>query len=166
MKREFPIPWRHILSRVLPFVVLALLLVNLLLSPRRAGNGSGELFIYALDVGQSEATLLITGGKTMLIDSGSVTEQEKLMYELARCGVERIDVLLLTHLHEDHIGNARYLLQTLDVGRVLLPPGESDDLAVHLLLESVGDLAEHIDVGYLFSLAFADFEVLAVGDTV
>ena len=165
MKREIPIPWRRLLSRVLSLVLLLLLLVNLFLSPLDRGRSSGELYVYALDVGQSEATLVMTGNRILLIDSGTAAEQESLAYALARLNVRKIDVLLLTHLHEDHIGNARYLLQRFEVGEVLLPSYEADDLTGELLLQSIGADAVFLRAGYRFSLGFAEFEVLTVGDT-
>lgn len=153
--------WRDIATHVLLALVLLSLLLNIFLSPPRGSRGSGYLYIYALDVGQSDATLVTTGGKTLLIDSGTATSREALLQELSCYGVEKIDVLLLTHPHEDHIGNARYLVEYFEVGEVLLPPAQSDELAWQLLLQSVGKAASVLEAGDTFSLGLAEFEVLS-----
>ncbi|MBQ3064140.1 MAG: MBL fold metallo-hydrolase [Clostridia bacterium] len=160
MKSNLPIPWRAILTRGISFLVLFLLLFNLFLSPPHTTQAGEYLYIYALDVGQSEAILVTTGGKTMLIDSGSAVYSAELFYGLARYGIERLDMLVLTHPHEDHIGNARLLLQRLQVDRVLLPPIASDDLAWQLLLQAAGERTETLYMGDSFSLGHAFFEVL------
>lgn len=164
MKRKLPIPWRDILPRAFAFLAILLLLCNLFLSPPRATRSPDYFYIFALDVGQSDATLITTGDKVMLIDCGSAAAREALTYALSRYGIERIDILLLTHPHEDHVGNARYLLQNFAVDRVLLPSVESEELAWQILQSDLGENAEFLHTGYTFSLGRADFEVLSVGE--
>lgn len=166
MKRDLPMPWRTALSRGAAFLAILLLLFNLLLSPPRTTHAEDYLYVFALNVGQGDATLVTTGDQVMLIDCSSAAENKALVYELARYGIEKIDILLLTHPHEDHIGNARYLLQNLTVARVLLPCAESEELAWRLLLSDLGDKAEFLDTGYEFSLGKASFEVLSVGEMI
>ena len=163
MKRELPIPWRAVFVRLLAYLAVLLLLFNIFLSPPRTSRSKEYLYIFALDVGQSEATLLVTGDKVMLIDCGSSAFCSELAYELSRYGIEKIDVLLLTHTHEDHVGNARYLLQNLQVEQVLLPSLESEDLVWRLLLQEVGEKALFLQNGYRFALGNTAFEVLGVG---
>lgn len=166
MKRKLSIPWQYILSRVLALFAIVLLLFNLFLSPPRATRSPDYLYVYALDVGQSDATLITTGNQAMLIDCGSAAACEELAYALARYGITKIDILLLTHPHEDHIGNARYLLQNFAVGQVLLPPMESEELAWRILCADLGENAEFLHTGYSFSLGRAAFEVLSVGEMI
>ena len=164
LKRKLPMPWRDILPRVLAFSAVLLLLCNLFLSPPRATRNPDYLYVFALDVGQSDATLITTGDKVMLIDCGSTTAQEALTYELSRYGIEKIDILFLSHPHEDHVGNARYLLQNFAVEQVLLPQMEGEELVWQILLSELGENAEFLHTGYTFSLGYADFEVLSVGE--
>ena len=66
----------------------------------------GGLEIHHIDVGQADATLLIApSGETMLVDTGDWRQdgQEVIEY-LESHGVDRIDHLVATHAHADHIG--------------------------------------------------------------
>lgn len=166
MKRRLPIPWQYILLRFGAFLTILLLLLNLFLSPLHKEKSEAYLYVYALDVGQNDATLITTGNFVLLIDCAGAAAQDALVYELARYGITEIDVLLLSHPHEDHIGNTRYLLQNFNVKQLLLPPVESEELAWRVLLDELGESAEFLHTGYTFSLGRASFEVLSVGDRI
>jgi len=75
-----------------------------------------------LDVGQGDAILLRSyNGKTVLIDTGGPKARGKVKRALKARGVTRIDALILTHPHADHIGNATAILKAFDVGLVYDP---------------------------------------------
>ncbi|WP_255169104.1 ComEC/Rec2 family competence protein [Natrononativus amylolyticus] len=66
----------------------------------------GELEIHHIDVGQADAALLIEpSGETMLIDTGDWRQDGSgVISSLEAQGVDRIDHLVATHAHADHIG--------------------------------------------------------------
>nr|WP_276256458.1 ComEC/Rec2 family competence protein [Halovivax sp. TS33] len=67
---------------------------------------AGELEIHHIDVGQADSTLLVTpDGETILIDTGDWPQDgsDVIAYLEAR-GIDRIDHLVATHSHADHIG--------------------------------------------------------------
>jgi len=63
-----------------------------------------DWFAVACDVGQGDAVLLRSGGSTMLVDTGP--DPALLDRCLGLAGVERIDLLVLTHWDADHVGGA------------------------------------------------------------
>lgn len=68
-------------------------------------ESAGALEIHAIDVGQADATLLVGPEETMLIDSGDWHDDgEHVLAYLDSQDVERIDYLVTTHAHADHIG--------------------------------------------------------------
>ena len=75
----------------------------------RAGND--DLKIYMLNVRHGDAFLVRTKEQTILIDTGLLTEQNLLVKELERLSVTKIDKLILTHPHSDHIGNSGSLIK-------------------------------------------------------
>lgn len=80
-----------------------------------------------LDVGQGDAAVIRTPQrKTILIDagdcSGNFDQGEKVVAPfLRKIGVDRIDYLIMTHPHDDHIGGINYLLKHFDIGQVIDP---------------------------------------------
>jgi competence protein ComEC len=99
--------------------------------------------ICVLDVGQGDAILVQDGGSAVLVDTGpkgSVAEA------LAREQVLHLDAVVLTHLHDDHVGGLADLDGRIDVGRVLVAQGvarhESDELVATVREETGGEAQE------------------------
>ncbi|EKU71825.1 ComEC/Rec2 family competence protein [Selenomonas sp. F0473] len=84
----------------------------------REHPAEGTLIVRMLDVGQGDAILVQTGTQNILIDTGDVDEREKLRAGLAQAGVTKIDKIILTHPHADHIGGMEILLKEYTVGEV------------------------------------------------
>ncbi len=81
-----------------------------------------------LDVGEGDSTLLQTSDGAVLIDAGP--PEANVAGQLKRLGIRRIDVLVLSHPHRDHVGGAAEVLRRLDVGLVLdsgIPSSDSDE---------------------------------------
>ena len=70
----------------------------------------GDLKISMLNVGQGDSILIQTGKQTILIDTSDTDERDLLVNELEKFSVTKIDKLILTHPHADHIGNAKVLI--------------------------------------------------------
>jgi competence protein ComEC len=95
----------------------ALLAAALLLSPAPVRPPDRPTLTF-LDVGEGAASLLqVPGGPTVLIDAGPTP----LGATLRRHGVSRIDVLVLSHGHADHVGGLEDVIGSVKVGTALLP---------------------------------------------
>lgn len=85
------------------------------------------LQVTFFDVGQGDAVLLQTpGGQTFLYDTGVWTPnydsaERVLLPELKAMGIRRLDGLILSHPHADHIGGAATLLQHMPVDTMYQP---------------------------------------------
>jgi len=75
-----------------------------------AQDVKGNLKISMLNVGQGDAILIQTGKQTVLIDTSDTDERDLLIKELEKLSVTKIDKLILTHPHADHIGSAKVLI--------------------------------------------------------
>ncbi|GAK02793.1 late competence protein ComEC, DNA transport [Geomicrobium sp. JCM 19037] len=102
-----------------------------------------EIVFY--DVGQGDSTLLRDGETTILIDTGRHDDDRILSY-LEEDEVGTIDLLVLTHPHADHIGNADVILDQYDVSEVWMSGEEHTSLTyeriVDAILESDADYEE------------------------
>lgn len=75
--------------------------------------------ITVVDVAHGDCIILQSeDGKTMMIDTGAVEAKSAVLQALDNLSISYIDILLLTHPHTDHIGNASYLLENIPVGTV------------------------------------------------
>ncbi|KAB0666779.1 DNA internalization-related competence protein ComEC/Rec2 [Oryzomonas japonica] len=83
----------------------------------------GRLHITMLSVGQGESLLIRSpNGETMLVDGGGYLHdngrdfgRQTLGPALWKLGVRRIDRLVLTHSHPDHIGGMPFIVRTFPV---------------------------------------------------
>jgi competence protein ComEC len=82
-------------------------------------DNEGNLSVYFLDVGQGDSTLFVVDGKTILIDAGETDMGDRVVSDLKRLGVTRIDLLVATHPHSDHMGGMQKVLAAFPVGQVL-----------------------------------------------
>lgn len=106
--------------------------------------------ITFLDIGQGDgAVLRFPNGKTMLIDAGDRSpyfdygERVVLPY-LRRLGIRRVDVVLASHAHNDHIGGLVAVLEQLEVGHYV----DSGQLAESRVARDLRDLVERKGVRY------------------
>ena len=143
---------------------LALALLTGLLSGCGGGGQSAPvepLTATILSVGKADAIVLRCGEATMVIDAGETDDGKTLVNFLAWQGIERVDVLLITHFDRDHVGGAARLVKKLEVGRVLLPgyEGQNEESEAFMAqLESAGITPERVAKKLRFSLG--DAEVL------
>lgn len=98
---------------------------------------AGELGLFFLDVGQGDCLLAELDGETMLVDTGSGDAVMALLDYLQARDIRRIDYLVLTHAHEDHIGNAAEVLRRYEVGRVCLPEQDTDSAVYQEVAELI-----------------------------
>lgn len=84
--------------------------------------GEESLFVDIIDVGQGDSTFIrFPNNKTMLIDAGSRSESSKVINYIESRGVDKIDYLVATHPHEDHIGGMADIIKTFDIGDIYMP---------------------------------------------
>ena len=97
-----------------------------------------QFFIF-IDVGQGDATLFHSGGKTMLIDTGgklfssSSLASDTLVPLLHSLGIRSLNYLILTHGDYDHMGEGITLVESFKVGKVILNSGKYNDLELALI---------------------------------
>ena len=79
------------------------------------------LDIYFIDVEGGQATLLVTpSGQSMLIDTGfpgfEDRDVNRVLGTIKQAGLAKLDYLLVTHHHADHVGNAAAIAAKIPVG--------------------------------------------------
>lgn len=129
-------------------------------------NGK-ELRIYYIDVGQADSELLICNGKTMLIDAGNNGDGNLLVNYIKGLGVSKIDYVIGTHPHEDHIGGLDNIIKSFDIGEVYLPEAISDTKTFEDVLDAIENKNLNItvpEIGDTFSVGDSKCTVMSIGN--
>lgn len=136
--------WKKKYSFLLLFLICAFVLVCCVISGwREQKENDNTLAVHILDVGQGDCTLIITpDGQSVLIDTGLNSSEQMVRSYLKNHHIRKIDFMILTHLHDDHIGGADMLLQEFEVSYVVACPGDEtqpDVLRLNTALKSAMD---------------------------
>lgn len=100
----------------------------------------GMLNVHFLDVGQGDSIFIeLPDEKTMLIDAGENYHGEGIKNYIGDCGYSKIDYLVATHPHADHIGSMPYIVRNMDIGSVYMPKAAANTKTYENLLESISD---------------------------
>lgn len=126
------VPRRRLIAGILCSLVAALgILIST--SPFPPQWSPGKLEVSILDVGQGDSLFVVSpGGKSLLIDGGgafgglpgheqargSDPGEEAISPYLWSRGFKKIDVVALTHAHQDHLGGLNAILANFRVGRL------------------------------------------------
>lgn len=83
---------------------------------------ASSLRVHFIDVGQADAILIQTPtGGNILIDAGEKATVASLMAYLRQQGVAKLDHVIATHPHADHIGGMASVIEGFDVGSIYMP---------------------------------------------
>lgn len=80
-----------------------------------------ELAVYFLDVDQSDCSILMNSGKVLMIDTGTPDQVPKIREALQSLGITKIDYLIITHQHDDHMGGAAEIIENYEVANIIMP---------------------------------------------
>jgi competence protein ComEC len=76
--------------------------------------------VHFIDVGQADSILIESKGQVLLMDAGNNDDSETVINYLKKRGIERIDYVIGSHPHEDHIGGLDDVIEEFEVGKVFL----------------------------------------------
>ncbi|WP_411680338.1 ComEC/Rec2 family competence protein [Clostridium thailandense] len=77
--------------------------------------------ISYIDVGQGDSELIQVNGKNLLIDAGTNESTNKVISYLDKQNVKKLDYVVATHPHEDHIGGMSDVIKRYDIGQFYAP---------------------------------------------
>lgn len=136
---------KTIMKKLLPLLVLIVLIISLTActpnteqtteppSDTSQGNAaitteepwedpdSETLTVHFIDVGQGDSILIQSETAAMLIDGGTYQAGNKIVRYLKAEGINKLDYLVATHPHADHIGGLNEVVQSFDIGKVVMP---------------------------------------------
>ena len=115
---------------------------------------AGEVKVYVLDVGQGDAILIeAPGNKRVLIDAG--TGKSGVTEKLKAKGVSKLNLVVASHPHADHIGGMAEVLKNFEVGRYM------DNTMTHTTLTYARTMGvvEKKEIGYVGAMKGRSFSL-------
>lgn len=139
----------------------------------RFNNNSGGLLYktqeygfeaHSIDVGQGDSELVRCNGRNMLIDGGVPDETGTVEDYLHAQGVQKLDYVVGTHPHDDHIGGLCQVISDFGVGHVILPDATNNSQTFHNLLYAISNKKLKITIavpGMSYTLGGGVFKIIA-----
>jgi len=98
------------------------------------------LKVHFIDVGQGDAVFIqLPDGRNMLVDAGARGSESAIMEYLRGAGVKKIDFIVGTHPHEDHIGSIDDVIKNFEIGEVIMPEATTNTRVFYDLLQTIKD---------------------------
>lgn len=103
-----------------------------------AFNSPSDLEIHMIDVGQGESILIVTpNDKTILIDAGESSQGKKVKSYLRKNYISKIDLLIGSHPHADHIGGLAEIINNFEIGQIIMPEKLHTTVTFEKLLSTI-----------------------------
>lgn len=121
--------------------------------------------VHYIDVGQADASLVMCDGHYMLIDGGNAEDSDLIYAYLKEYGIKKLDYMICTHAHEDHVGGLAGALNYAQVDNILCPTKEYDTKEFESFVKYVNQQNKDITIptsGMEFSIGSAACTILAV----
>ncbi len=109
----------------------------------------GKLEMHTIDVGQGDSSLIIQGKHTLLIDCGTKSKGKTVVKYLKDLGIKRIDVLIGTHPHDDHMGGMAEIINNFEIGTLYTPDNSNDNITTTWYMEFL-DAVEQNNVTWVY----------------
>lgn len=128
-----------------------------------------KLNILYLDVGQADSELILYKDKVIVIDTGNLNDGDKIISYLKELNITKIDYLIGTHIHEDHIGSMQYFIKEFEIGNIYLPYNDTSvntyykNLLAEILNKNLQ--VDEVEAGNKFNIEDLECEIMAVDNT-
>ncbi|MGN0115276.1 MAG: ComEC/Rec2 family competence protein [Acutalibacteraceae bacterium] len=91
----------------------------------KTADNDNTASVHFIDCGQGDCEAIVSNGTLTVIDSGPTKNANSTLNYIKSLGFSKIDNLVLTHAHEDHIGGAKQLVENFQIGTIYMSKPKS-----------------------------------------
>lgn len=120
-----------------------------------------------IDVGQGDCELVECDGKYMLIDAGENGYEDAVINYLRKLGVEKLDYIVASHQHSDHIGGMAEVLSEFNADKIIMPRLTKEQTPTNSTYKDFLQAVQNSEakvieakVGAKYTLGTSEFEIL------
>jgi|HigsolmetaAR203D_1030402.scaffolds.fasta_scaffold00576_3 competence protein ComEC len=131
-------------------------------------TNSSLIKVHFIDVGQGDSILIESGNKYMLIDAGERNKGSIVIDYLETIGVKKLDYIVATHPHSDHIGGLADVINHFNIGKIIMPNAVHTSKTYENLLDTISEKGLKITKaipGNEYNIGDASFIILAPNGT-
>lgn len=118
-------------------------------------------------LGNGDSILFMQGNKVMLIDCGTKSKGNDVVEYLKGQGIKKIDILIGTHPHDDHMGGMSEVIKSFEIGTLYTPDTSQNNITTSWYLDFLNTVEEknvnwiYPKVGDILELGEATVQILA-----
>ncbi len=112
---------------IVAFVIVSLCLSLVGIDVKVRGAEKTGISVTMFDIGQGDSLLIQVNEMVIMVDTGEKSYYDFLKQQLDYYEIERVDMLIISHMDTDHMGAAQLVIREYNVPKVLMPstPGKS-----------------------------------------
>ena len=125
---------------------------------------TGNLTVDFIDVGQADSILITNNNESMLIDAGNNEDGEDVVKYLENKGIKKLNYVVGTHPHEDHIGGLDDVINSdIQIENILMPKITTTTKTFEDVLDAIENKELTVEApskGYEFKIGEANCKVM------